>query len=50
MSDGNPVGSFFAELLNVVGVILLGLCKVIKVAFLVFGWIIILGCVITKNR
>ena len=50
MSDGNPVGRFFAELLNVVGVILLGLCKAIKVAFLLFAWIIIIGCAITKNR
>ena len=27
-----------------------GLFKVIKCVFLLFAWVIILGCVLTKNR
>ncbi len=38
------------ELLNALGVILLWLFKAVKVAFLLFAWIIIIGCAITKNR
>ena len=50
MYEEHPVRSFLMELLNVLGVILLGLFKAVKFVFLLFAWVIILGCVVTKNR
>lgn len=35
---------------EVMAAILLGLAKVVKVVFLAFAWVIIIGCAITKNR
>ena len=50
MYESHPLKRFLMELLNVFGVILLGLCKAVKVVFLAFVWVIIVGCAITKNR
>ena len=35
---------------NPLVIAVIGLFKVVKCVFLLFAWVIILGCVLTKNR
>ena len=50
MYESHPVRSFLMELLNAFATLLLWLFKAVKVAVMLFFWIIVIGGVITKNR